>query len=122
MRTRKTDFKPGQLLKIVEATFHDYSVETIVKVINSDWHSYHVVNISGSMRFWWVNENQVRPLKMLRYDNILIFAHALTIKFGHSTPFLLNSGAGWKTRKLWQQCQIWKSRQRKFKFGNIDIL
>lgn len=64
MQTRKTNYIDGQLLEIIETTFHDYPMGTIVKVFHSDWHAYHVVNVTQEIadkRFWWVNENQVKP-------------------------------------------------------------
>lgn len=73
-QTRKTDYQNGQLLEIVKTTFHDYPLGTIVKVINTDWHSYHVVNVTRKAtekRFWWVDENQVKPVKTRAIDLIL---------------------------------------------------
>jgi hypothetical protein len=65
-KTRKTDYRDGELLEITETTFHDYPIGTIVRVINSDWHQYHVVNVNADgsrasdCRFWWVKENQIK--------------------------------------------------------------
>lgn len=61
-KTRKTDYERGQLLEIIETTFHDYPLGTIVKVWSSDWHSYQVGNVDGEKRYWWVKENQVKPV------------------------------------------------------------
>lgn len=61
-KTRKTNYKDGQLLEIIETTFHDYPLGTVVKVLSSDWHSYHVFNNEGTRRYWWVKENQVKPI------------------------------------------------------------
>jgi len=62
-KTRTTDYKKGQLLEIIETTFHDYPLGTIVQVLSSDWHSYHVFNTEGEKRYWWVKEQQVKPLQ-----------------------------------------------------------
>lgn len=65
MNKKKTDYQPGQLLEIIETTFHDYPKGTIVKVLNSYNYSYHVVNVSDNAwdkRWWWVNETQVKPV------------------------------------------------------------
>lgn len=62
MKTRKTDYGVGTLLEITDEKFHDYKIGDVVKVINSDWHSYHVVNVIGDRRFWWVNEEQLKPV------------------------------------------------------------
>ena len=64
-QTRTTDYPKDAILEIVETTFHDYPLGTKVKVVSSDWHSYHVVNVTDvgkEKRWWWVNENQVKPI------------------------------------------------------------
>lgn len=79
-QTRKTDYQKGELLEIVETTFHDYPLGTTVMVLNADWHSYHVVNVNpngtsfpyAETRYWWVNENQVTPKSFAGSDKVFI--------------------------------------------------
>jgi hypothetical protein len=62
---RLTNYPKDTILEIVETTFHDYPLGTKVKVVGWDWFSYQVVNITDirkDKRWWWVNENQVKPI------------------------------------------------------------
>jgi hypothetical protein len=65
MKKRETDYALNQIVEIVDTTFHDYPVGTKVKIVNKDLYQYHVVNItnlSTDKRWWWVKENQIKPL------------------------------------------------------------
>lgn len=59
--TRKTNYKNGQLLRLVDNGFNHWEVGSIVTVRNSDNHQYHVrSNDTGN--HVWVYEHQVQPV------------------------------------------------------------
>ena len=64
--TRETDYEIGEILEIIECTFHPYKLGTKVKILNKDFNSYHVVNVTTDVTltyFYWVKESQVKQIR-----------------------------------------------------------
>lgn len=60
---RTTDYEVGQEMEITETTFHNYEMGEIVVIKNKDLFSYHVASKRDGGNWWWVKENQIKPLK-----------------------------------------------------------
>lgn len=60
---RTTDYEIESEMEIIDTHFHNYPIGEIVIIKNKDLFSYHVCNKSTRSNWWWVKENQIKPLK-----------------------------------------------------------
>lgn len=61
MKTRKTNYNDGTLLKLIDNDFNSWEIRVTVKVVGSDWHQYHVKNMRTGDHIW-LYEKQVEPI------------------------------------------------------------